>query len=108
MQGTTNQPILGGRRSQLFPSWQHTVDYYNEGVLLWLDVDSKLRELTRNKASLDDFARAFFGVKDKSFDVVTYTFDHIVKTLNAVSSYDWKTFCANDWMGTAPRPLSTA
>jgi predicted metalloprotease with PDZ domain len=34
LQDTTNQPILGGRRSLPFPSWQRTVDYYNEGVLL--------------------------------------------------------------------------
>jgi predicted metalloprotease with PDZ domain len=102
LQDTTNQPILGGRRSQPFPSWQRTVDYYNEGVLLWLDVDSKLRELTENKASLDDFARAFFGVKDKSFEVVTYTFDDIVKTLNAVSPHDWKDFLRKRLDGHGP------
>src|SRR5439155_526768 len=78
---TTNQPILGGRRALPFPSWQRTVDYYNEGVLLWLDVDTKLRELTGNRRSLDDFARAFFGTKDKSYEVVTYTFDDVVATL---------------------------
>ena len=91
LQDTTNQPVLSGR-SLPFPSWQRTVDYYNEGVLLWLDVDTKLRELTDNRRSLDDFARAFFGIKDKSYEVVTYTFDDIVTTLNAVAPHDWKTF----------------
>jgi predicted metalloprotease with PDZ domain len=91
LQDTTNQPVLGGR-SLPFPSWQRTVDYYNEGVLLWLDVDTKLRELTDNRRSLDDFARAFFGIKDKSYEVVTYTFDDIVSTLNEVSPHDWKAF----------------
>jgi len=102
LQDTTNQPILGGRRSLPFPSWQRTVDYYNEGVLLWLDVDTKLRELTGNKRSLDDFARAFFGVKDKSFEVVTYTFDDIVKTLNALSPHDWKEFLRKRLDGHGP------
>ena len=102
LQDTTNQPILGGRRSLPFPSWQRTVDYYNEGVLLWLDVDTKLRELSGNQRSLDDFARAFFGVKDKSFEVVTYTFDDIVKTLNAVSPHDWREFLRKRLDGHGP------
>jgi len=102
LQDTTNQPILGGRRSLPFPSWQRTVDYYNEGVLLWLDVDTKLRELTRDRRSLDDFARAFFGTKDKSYDVITYTFDDVVATLNTVSPYDWKTFLRERLDGNGP------
>ena len=31
-------------------------------VGLWLDVDMKLRELSRDRRSLDDFARHFFGI----------------------------------------------
>ncbi len=92
LQDTTHQPILGGRRSQPFPSWQRTTDYYNEGVLLWLDVDTKLRELSGNRRALDDFARAFFGIQDKSYDVVTYTFDDVAAALNAVAPADWKSF----------------
>ncbi|MSP39540.1 MAG: M61 family peptidase [Deltaproteobacteria bacterium] len=101
LQDTTNQPILGGR-SLPFPSWQRTVDYYNEGVLLWLDVDTKLRELTRDQRSLDDFARAFFGTKDKSYDVVTYTFDDVSAALNTVSPYDWKAFLKERLDGHGP------
>src|ERR1051325_4711256 len=85
LQDTTNQPILGRIRSQPFPSWQRSVDYYNEGVLLWLDVDTKLRELTGGRRALDDFARTFFGITDKSFDIATYSFDDVVTTLNAIS-----------------------
>jgi predicted metalloprotease with PDZ domain len=102
LQDTTHQPILGGRRSQPFPSWQRTVDYYNEGVLLWLDVDTKLRELTGNRRSLDDFARAFFGTKDKSYEVVTYTFDDVAAALNAVAPNDWKTFLRDRLDGNGP------
>jgi predicted metalloprotease with PDZ domain len=102
LQDTTYQPILGGRRSQPFPSWQRTTDYYNEGVLLWLDVDTKLRELTGNRRSLDDFARAFFGTKDKSYDVVTYSFDDVAAALNAVAPNDWKTFLRERLDGNGP------
>jgi predicted metalloprotease with PDZ domain len=102
LQDTTNQPILGGRRSMPFPSWQRSTDYYNEGVLLWLDVDTKLRELTGGKRALDDFARAFFGTKDKSYEVVTYKFDDVVAALNSVSAYDWKTFLRERLDGHGP------
>ena len=101
LQDTTNQPILGGRRLP-FPSWQRTVDYYNEGVLLWLDADTKIRELSGGQRSLDDFARAFFGTKDKSYDVITYTFDDVAATLNAVLPYDWKTFLRERLDGHGP------
>jgi predicted metalloprotease with PDZ domain len=41
--------------------WQRREDYYPEGVLLWLDVDARLRELSHGKHTLDDFAPLFFG-----------------------------------------------
>jgi predicted metalloprotease with PDZ domain len=102
LQDTTNQPILGRIRNQPFPSWQRTTDYYNEGVLLWLDVDSKIRELTRDQRSLDDFARAFFGITDKSYDVVTYSFDDVVSTLNTVAANDWNSFLRERLDGYGP------
>ena len=86
---TTNQPIITARRPLSYTSWQRTEDYYNEGLLVWLDVDSKLRELTRNQRSLDDFASRFFGVNDGSFEVNTYDFDEVVSTLDGIAAYDW-------------------
>ncbi|MGB6450275.1 MAG: hypothetical protein WBE92_05945 [Steroidobacteraceae bacterium] len=41
--------------------------------MIWLDVDGKLRDLTGGKKSLDDFAKAFFGVNPGKWDVDTYT-----------------------------------
>jgi predicted metalloprotease with PDZ domain len=104
LQDTTNQPILGGR-SLPFPSWQRSVDYYNEGVLLWLDVDTKLRELTGHRRSLDDFARAFFGTKDKSYAVVTYRFDDVVTELNSIAPFDWQKFLRARLDGNEPTSL---
>jgi predicted metalloprotease with PDZ domain len=61
LQDTTNQPIVKYRATLSYPSWQRNTDYYTEGLLLWLDVDSRLRELSEDRRSLDDFCRAFFG-----------------------------------------------
>ena len=60
--------------------------------MIWLAVDAKLRELSNDRHSLDDFARAFFGVDDGSWRVKPYTFDDIVAALNSIAPYDWATF----------------
>ena len=54
LQDTTNQSIMAYRAPLPYPSWQRSTDYYTEGVLLWLEVDARLRELTRERRSLDD------------------------------------------------------
>ncbi len=89
---TTNQPTVSQRRPVSFVSWQLPENYYTEGELIWLDTDTKIRELTNGQKSLDDFAKAFFGVYNGSFVTDTYTFDDLVKTLNSVAAYDWATF----------------
>jgi predicted metalloprotease with PDZ domain len=61
LEDTTEQPLITARRPLSWLSWQRTEDYYTEGELLWLDIDTRIRELTRDKRSLDDFARAFFS-----------------------------------------------
>ncbi|MEP7244131.1 MAG: hypothetical protein ABI885_10640, partial [Gammaproteobacteria bacterium] len=61
---TTNDPIIARRRPNPWRSWQRGEDYYSEGHLIWLDVDTRLRELAKGKRSLDDFAKRFFGMKD--------------------------------------------
>lgn len=89
---TTNQPILTPRRPLSWLGWQRTEDYYTEGALIWLDVDTRLRELSREKKSLDDFAASFFGVEDGRVDALPYTFDDVVAALNRVAPYDWAGF----------------
>jgi predicted metalloprotease with PDZ domain len=68
------------------------VDFYDEGALLWLDVDTLLREKSAGKKSLDDFCRAFFGGKDGPPEVKPYSFEDVVQTLNEVVPHDWKSF----------------
>jgi predicted metalloprotease with PDZ domain len=89
---TTNQPIISARRPQAWRGWQRGEDYYTEGELIWLDVDTLIREKSGGKKSLDDFARGFFGVEDGRVDVLPYTFDDVVAALNAVQPHDWAAF----------------
>ena len=92
LQDTTNDEIINPRRPMSWPSWQRFEDYYSEGQLIWLDADTLIRDRSQGRRSLDDFARTFFGVDDGSFATVTYTFDDVVKALNAVEPYDWAAF----------------
>jgi predicted metalloprotease with PDZ domain len=92
LQDTTNDEIINPRRPQSWLDWQRFEDYYDEAALIWLDADTWIREHSKGARSLDDFARAFFGINDGSFTVVTYTFDDIVKALNAVELNDWSAF----------------
>jgi predicted metalloprotease with PDZ domain len=89
VQDTTNDPTMSQRAPLPYRNYQGSEDYYVAGEMIWLDVDGKLRELTGNKRSIDDFAKAFFGVNPGAWDVDTYTFDDVVKTLNDVAPYDW-------------------
>jgi len=92
LEDTTNDPIVALRRPLPWRSWQRSEDYYSEGQLVWLDADTLIREQSRGERSLDDFARAFFGINDGSYVPVTYTFDDVVNALNRVQSYDWAKF----------------
>lgn len=92
LQDTTNDEIINPRRPMSWLDWQRFEDYYDEAALIWLDADTWIRERSKGARSLDDFARAFFGINDGSFAVVTYTFDDIVKALNAVEPNDWAGF----------------
>lgn len=92
LQDTTNDPIANSRRPQPWVSYQRSEDYYSEGLLVWLEVDTRIRELSGGRRSLDDFARRFFGMNDGDFSELTYTFDDVAATLNEVQPYDWATY----------------
>ena len=89
IQDTTNDPTIAQRRPLSYRNYQMSEDYYSAGQMVWLDVDTRIRELTKNRKSLDDFAKAFYGIDDGSYKVAPYTFDDVVKTLNGVVAYDW-------------------
>jgi predicted metalloprotease with PDZ domain len=87
---TTNDPIISMRRPKGWSNYQRSEDYYNEGLLVWMEVDSILRDQSGGKKSIDDFAKAFFGVRDGDWGELTYTFDDVVATLNSIQPYDWR------------------
>jgi predicted metalloprotease with PDZ domain len=67
-------------------------EYYSGGQMMWLAVDAKIRSLTRDRQSLDTFAKDFFGIDNGSFVTKTYTFEDVVAALNGVVKYDWAGF----------------
>jgi predicted metalloprotease with PDZ domain len=74
-------------------NWRLNVDYYDEGELIWLDVDTTIRKMTNGKKSLDDFVAKFQGLGgDTRPKVVPYTFEDVVTGLNGVVTNDWATF----------------
>jgi predicted metalloprotease with PDZ domain len=82
---------LGGSGQWL--SWRRsTSDYYDEGVLLWLEADMRIRSETKGQRSLDDFCRRFFGGTGGAPRVSPYNFDDVAAALEAVAPGDWKTF----------------
>jgi predicted metalloprotease with PDZ domain len=103
VEDTTNDPTIAHRRPLSWRSWQRSEDYYSEGQLLWLDADTLIRERSNGKTSLDDFARAFFGVDDGSYLTRTYTFEDVVAALNQVLPYDWAAFL-RDRLAVSPGP----
>lgn len=92
LQDTTNDPTAARRSGLPYRSWQMSEEYYSAGQMMWLEVDARLRALTHDHKSLDDFARAFFGVDNGSYVTKTYTFDDVVAALNGVAPYDWAGF----------------
>jgi len=92
LQDTTNEEILSQHGKSLWPSWQREADYYDQMVLVWLDVDTKIREASGDQRSLDDFARVFFSVDNPSHEVKTYTIEDIAASLNRVQPADWLAF----------------
>lgn len=102
IQDTTNDPIIAMRRPLPYRNYQMSEDYYSGGQMIWLDVDGKLRDLSGNKRSIDDFAKAFFGMKNGDWAVNTYTFEDVVKTLNDIAPYDWTSYLRERLDGHGP------
>ena len=102
LQDTTNDPTIAQRRALAFRNYQMSEDYYSGGQMVWLEVEGKLRALTNNKRSLDDFAKAFFGMQDGDWNVNPYTFEDVVATLNGITPYDWTSFLRERLDGHGP------
>lgn len=87
------QLLYGSARA--WASWRRGTDFYQESLLLWLEVDMTIRKETGGKRSLDDFCRLFHGgpPEDNGHPALKpYTFDDVVAALGQVAKYDWRGF----------------
>jgi predicted metalloprotease with PDZ domain len=89
---TTRDPIITARRPKGWTSYQRSEDYYNEGLLIWLEIDGMLRQKTGGVRSIDDFARVFLGGIDGKHIAKPYTLEEIAGTLSSLAPHDWKGF----------------
>jgi predicted metalloprotease with PDZ domain len=106
VEDTVNAPQLARRKPLPYTSLTRSEDYYVEGALTWLEADQIIRQGTKGAKGLDDFAKAFFGVRDGDWGELTYDFDEVAKTLNGVYPYDWASFLRTRLYATGqPAPL---
>jgi predicted metalloprotease with PDZ domain len=78
--------------SRNWESWRRSVDFYDEGWLIWLDADILIRQQSHGQKSLDDFCRRFYGPPDSNPKLGPYTLDDVIAALNATLPYDWRGF----------------
>ena len=93
-----------GRGGNAWANWRRSADYYPEGNLLWLDVDTTIRKLTSNSKNLRDFMTVYLNKGGGTTPtVVPYDFNEIVADLNQVVKYDWAGFLNERVNGINPR-----
>jgi predicted metalloprotease with PDZ domain len=85
--------ILYGGPSE-WRSWRRGVDFYQESELIWLEVDTLIRQKSGGQRSLDDFCKAFLGKTSGPPVVEPYALDEAIAALNAVAAHDWRAFFA--------------
>ncbi len=70
------------KRSNSWSNLRRNQDYYFEGAMLWLEFDSRIREATNGKKSLDDFCMRFFSNGDPTAHAISFDLEEIVSTLS--------------------------
>jgi predicted metalloprotease with PDZ domain len=91
--GDTATSVAGFTGGSEWANWRRSTDYYSEGDLLWLDVDTTIRKLTNNQKNLHDFLVIFVGKGGVTPPMVLpYDFDELVTDLNQVVRNDWAAF----------------
>ncbi|MEP7296580.1 MAG: peptidase M61 [Burkholderiales bacterium] len=94
LQDTTADNVMVPEAQDLpWSDWRRSASsYYVEGELIWLEADTLIRETSKGTRSLDDFARAFFGVEPGRIAPLRYGFDEVVAALDRVQPHDWAGF----------------
>lgn len=89
---STLDPVINPREEIEWQSWQRYQDYYDEGSLVWLEVDTVLRSASHGKHSLDEFARVFFAGGADTIQSKSYELADIIAVLRGIMPYDWESF----------------
>ena len=101
---TTAAPYLY-QAAGAYPSIRRTAgDFYGEGELLWLDVDTLIREKTHGEKSLDTFLHLYSVPAVTGPITKTYTRADIERLLNEVVPNDWHAFFQKRVYEVAPVP----
>ncbi|MWV27131.1 M61 family metallopeptidase [Aurantiacibacter rhizosphaerae] len=110
---TDNDPIFTAREAQPWQSWQRSEDYYSEGLLIWMEADTIIRQGSDGKRSLDDLMRRFFapdgagdpgvaGGQGQRRTPEPYGRDELIRALTDLHEYDWAGFFKSRVDGIAP------
>ncbi|MBV8373372.1 MAG: M61 family peptidase [Candidatus Eremiobacteraeota bacterium] len=89
---TTGAPYYYVARGEYNSIRRNANDFYTEGELVWLDVDTIIRARSHNARSLDTFLHRYTEPSTTGPMVVTYTRDQIERLLDGVEAYDWHAF----------------
>jgi predicted metalloprotease with PDZ domain len=92
LQDTADSAVVLYNADGDWANWRRGVDFYEESELLWLDVDTTMRRLTKDKKSMNDFCLLFYGGTGGEPALKTYTFEDVAAALNKVVPYEWTTF----------------
>ena len=108
--GRTWRPLLDtatavagfGYGAHGWTNWRRSVDYYDEGDLMWLEVATIIHRETHGQKSIDDFCHLFHGGANNGPEVKPYTFDDLVQSLNQIAPYNWAAFFHQHLDSTSP------
>jgi predicted metalloprotease with PDZ domain len=89
---TTGAPYYYLARGDYGAIRRNAGDFYTEGELVWLDVDTIIRERSHGARSLDTFLHRYTEPALTGPIVKTYTRAEIETLLNQVEPYDWHAF----------------
>lgn len=80
-------------KSPAWASLRRSQDYYDEGLVTWLEADALIRQQSGGKRSLDDFCKKFFAVKaEDRGNVVGYELAEVIGILKTLADNDWDKF----------------
>ena len=89
---TTIAAQLGYTQAAEWKPRTRATDFYLESAMLWLEADTLIRSTTHGARSLDDFCRLFYGPPSTGAKLIPYDFNDVMKALNTVMPYDWRSF----------------